>query len=341
MNKNALFKTINGYDIVMEMMAGSHLYGTDTPESDKDYIGVILPAASEVFGFNVMKELDVSIVSKLENGKNSKDATDRKFYEFRHFVKLAAENNPNIIELLFVNSDSLLVGSYISDLLLSKVNMFVDHNKIYTKYLAYAGSQKHKMLIKPENYTEIIRSLDFLYDYIGTNTLSNLSDPNTIKKSKQLLLELNDKIIGLQIPINFNSSFISIGDLNLNKSITVKAAITTLAERAKKAGSRTDLYVKYGFDTKFGSHCVRLLLEALSLLKEGKISFPLEDAPFIREIKCGKYTKEQTVAIIKDLEKQVECVYNNLKVKKSCDKQGVENLVVSTLQKYFLCAKNS
>ena len=162
MDKNDLFKTINGYDIVLEMMAGSHLYGTDTPESDKDFVGIVLPKASEFFGFGGLKELDVSIESKLNNGKDSKDAVDRKFYEFRRFVKLAVDNNPNILGMLFVRSDNLCLRSYISDELLSKSQLFIDHDKLYTKYIGLANRQMYLMSGKPENYDALIVALDFL-----------------------------------------------------------------------------------------------------------------------------------------------------------------------------------
>ncbi len=335
MNSNEVLKTINGYDIIMESICGSHLYGTNTAESDTDYVGIVLPKDSEVFGFKVMEELDVSLKSKLDSGKNSKEAVDRKFYEFRNFVKLAAANNPNIIELLFVNPGSLLIGSQIHTAMVDNAYAFVDHNKIHTKFLAYAGSQKHKMILKPDNYTALQVSLDFLYGYIGTDSLADLSDSNHIRKSKQLLVELGDVVMELKLPIEFKDSFVKVGDLNFNKSITVKSAISKIEERIKKAGSRTDLFLKHGFDTKFGSHCVRLLLEALSLLKESSITFPLKEAPFIKDIKCGKYTREQTLVIIEGLEKQVDDAYKGLSCKKMCDLPVIEQFVVDTLKTYF------
>jgi predicted nucleotidyltransferase len=39
----------------------------------------------------------------LDNGKNASDAVDFKMYELRNYVKLALQNNPNILELLFTN----------------------------------------------------------------------------------------------------------------------------------------------------------------------------------------------------------------------------------------------
>jgi predicted nucleotidyltransferase len=76
------------------MNTGSHLYGTNTPTSDIDICGIVMPSIEEVYGFEKMEEFDLSITDKDSSGKNTKDAVDIKYYEFRKFVKLAMENNP-------------------------------------------------------------------------------------------------------------------------------------------------------------------------------------------------------------------------------------------------------
>ena len=87
---------------ILELKVGSHLYGTSTPESDIDFCGVFVAPKELYLGLQRVEEVDLSIISKKENGRNDKDAIDRKFYELRKYIKLAAENNPNIIEQLFV-----------------------------------------------------------------------------------------------------------------------------------------------------------------------------------------------------------------------------------------------
>ena len=46
---------------VLEIITGSNLYGTNTPESDKDYLGVFIPEAEFVFGFSKIEEVDFEI----------------------------------------------------------------------------------------------------------------------------------------------------------------------------------------------------------------------------------------------------------------------------------------
>ena len=73
--------------LLLEAVAGSRAYGTDTPESDTDIRGVFVLPRPEFYGFN--PDTQVS------------DAThDTTYYELARFIELLAKNNPNVIELL-------------------------------------------------------------------------------------------------------------------------------------------------------------------------------------------------------------------------------------------------
>lgn len=78
--------------------AGSHAYGTNIETSDEDYRGVAIAPLSNYLG----------IVDKFEQCE-VKDP-DLTIFEFRKFVTLAAQANPNILELLFVDRGDVIIG---------------------------------------------------------------------------------------------------------------------------------------------------------------------------------------------------------------------------------------
>ena len=326
---------IKNYPLVLEIISGSHLYGTNTEDSDKDYVGIILPSDKEVFGLLNMEELDLSIKSKTEDGKNSKEAVDRKFYEFRKFIKLAKENNPNILEILFADDKNIINISNIGEALLDNYAMFIDHRAIYIKFISYAKSQKHKMIIKPENFQNLNEGLSFFYDYINADSVINLSNEESIQASRKLVIELQSEIANKKAPIEIKDSFIKVGDLNFDKSINVKSIIKKIQDRVDRAGHRKDLFLKYGFDTKYGSHCVRLLTEGISLLKENQITFPLYNAEFLKDIKYGKYTKEEVIAFIEEQEKEITIYFENMKNYKTHDFNKIEAFTINILKNHF------
>lgn len=128
---------------ILDIRVGSHLYGTNTKTSDEDYSGVFIPEEDYVFGLLTVNEVDESVVSKLDTNKNSPDAIDAKYYELRRFLKLAMDNNPNIIEHLFVNDDNILYVDVYGQLLLDSATQF-PYKGLTAKFLGYANSQKKK-----------------------------------------------------------------------------------------------------------------------------------------------------------------------------------------------------
>lgn len=75
--------------LVLLVTHGSHAYGLATPESDLDLKGMTIPPREYFHGFsNVFEQAE------------SKEP-DMVVYDIRKFFKLAAECNPNIIEVLW------------------------------------------------------------------------------------------------------------------------------------------------------------------------------------------------------------------------------------------------
>lgn len=272
---------------ILEIQVGSHLYGTNTPTSDLDYSGIFLPTKELVFGFQRVEEVNLSIVDKDEAGRNTKHAVDRKLYEFRKFVKLAIENNPNIIEQLFVNEPNIVYINEAGRALLAERDKF-PYKGLVKKFKGYAFSQKHKMVIRTDNFHELDTAFNYLKDYAG---------------QKEILVELKDKRLPF---IKFNRDYCVIGDLNLQKGIYVKKAVGMIEERLSKVGNRKTLITKYGFDTKFASHLIRLLLEGQELINTGKIEFPLSYRETILDIKQGKWTIKEVLDYADQLEAEID-----------------------------------
>ena len=44
-------------NMILKFRVGSHLYGTNTPESDEDFSGVFMPHENTVFGFERAEEV--------------------------------------------------------------------------------------------------------------------------------------------------------------------------------------------------------------------------------------------------------------------------------------------
>jgi hypothetical protein len=71
--------------------------------------------------------------------------------------------------------------------------------------------------------------------------------------------------------------------------------------------TRPELIEKYGFDTKFAGHMIRLGIQGLELLNTGKITLPMTsaDAYLIKAIRTGNYKMDECLAMAEILEEDL------------------------------------
>jgi predicted nucleotidyltransferase len=95
-----------GY-IIFECISGSHAYGTNIETSDTDIRGIYIFPESEKTLFDD-HQLEVA-----------DDKQDIKFFELQKFMQLCAENNPNVLELLFTPAECIIYKDARMDVLLT------------------------------------------------------------------------------------------------------------------------------------------------------------------------------------------------------------------------------
>lgn len=301
-------------NLILKVRVGSHLYGTSTPESDEDFVGVFVPSADYLLGLGRIEEVDLGVKSKNAEGKNTKDAIDFKVYSLEKFARLALQNNPNILEILFVNPENILFVNEIGQRLLDMKSSFLS-KRIKHRFLGYAFSQKHKMVIKLENYEKLSEAIDYI-------------DHST---DKQFLLDIEHHPIFVR-----KKDHVTVGDVNMPITVTTKKAKKLLADRLAKFGSRQELVSKYGYDTKFASHLIRLLKEGQELLATGGLRFPLYSKDLLKEIRSGKYSMDEVLSLANFVENFVEELYEKTALPTKPNWKLVEHFVIETHKKYIL-----
>ena len=162
MNLNSI---LNENKILCELLAGSHLYGTNIETSDKDIRGI----------FKVSKDAFISLITPPEEVSDSQQ--DIKYYELRKILNLASTANPNIIELLFIPNEAIIKTSKEYDILRENAPLFIT-KKCYHSYTGYAYAQLKKA--KGQN-----KKVHFVDNYInerGYNLLKNMLCMGMISK---------------------------------------------------------------------------------------------------------------------------------------------------------------
>ncbi|WP_158882101.1 nucleotidyltransferase domain-containing protein [Amycolatopsis anabasis] len=75
-----------------------------------------------------------------------------------------------------------------------------------------------------------------------------------------------------------------------------------------KRTNRPELIEKYGFDTKFAMHMVRLGVQGVELLETGRITLPIPEPwlTWLRDLRQGRHTKDEALAAATELEQRLE-----------------------------------
>lgn len=301
---------------ILVVRSGSWLYGLNTPTSDEDYVGIFIPDIEYLLGFKTCKQVDMGYKSKLENGKNSSEAIDCTFYSITKFVNLALNCNPNIIELLFVNEENIV---YINDYgrrLLAMRDKFLSE-KAEATFFGYAKSQKRKIEVKRDTYLNLVNAMEYLKPFENKYLL-------------EIQLEDSEKFVS---HFKDNDKYLfRLGDISINKNITAKKACSVIKDRIGECGNRIDLIKDRGYDTKFTSHVVRLMVELKEIAKRHTLTFPIVDGRNdIMRVKLGQCTQEESMKIIEKVESECREVCENLKGL-TCDRKYVEKEVLQIIK---------
>lgn len=305
--------TKDGHKIIYKIKGGSHLYGLNTPLSDEDYIGIFLNKPEEIFGLANCDTIEENHIAKYENGKNTSEAIDCKYYSLHHFCKLACNNNPTILEMFFADKNNIIYCDDLGKKLIENYNLFIS-KKSEKSYIGYALSQKQKSYVKSENLRLLV------------DALNDLQQKDEMYLSRTMLYDVINTYKWI-LPNNM-PSYVEIGDLKFNNQ-KLKDVKKSIENRINKASHRSDGMLQHGLDYKFMSHTVRLLYEGIEILESGKITFPLKNKDVILDIKNGKLTPLEIINLIEQLEKEYYEVVNKCTLRDNPEYNKINNLLVT------------
>ncbi len=100
---------------------------------------------------------------------------------------------------------------------------------------------------------------------------------------------------------------------------------------------RTQLVDQFGYDTKFASHLIRLLLECHQILVEKTLTFLLPQNNLVRDIKQGKYELKWVLEKADKLETLVDIAYTKSDLQHTPNLKEINKLRMWMLENYWKC----
>lgn len=273
-------------DLIVEMRFGSHLYGTDTPESDVDVKGVYMPEAQAILLQRVTPSVTASR-DKDAGERNRPGDVDREYYSLQRYLGLLSAGQTVAIDMLFAPETAMTrpPSSLWRDIQ-ANAHRFVSRRA--SAFVRYCRQQANKYGIKGSRVAAARSALVLIQaaeDQHGTAARLGKIDSALARfaaETQHIALvdaELRGGVVVRQLEV-------------CGRTIPLTSSIKTAREIVQRLvaayGQRTRQAERHeGVDWKALSHAVRVGREAVELFGTGRIVFPLPYADHLMRIKRG------------------------------------------------------
>ena len=333
---------------------GSHAYGTNTATSDEDFKGVAIPPQEYIFGFT----------KRFEQAELKAPNPDAVIYDIRKFFTLAADCNPNIIEVLHTDPADHFIVTPLGQKVLDNKDVFLS-KKIKHTFLGYSVSQlkrikTHKRwimdppsapptradlglpeqtLIPQDQLTAAFAEVQKELDRMNFDFMENLEESTKIEirtSMASMLAEMkitSDEQFGAAArKIGLSDNFIHI--MQRERQYTSAKREWDQYQNWKKTRNvtRSALEEKFGYDTKHAYHLVRLIRMCREILTTGKVQVKRPDRVELLAIRNGAWTYEQLIEFAEREELELNELYNTTNVlPKVPDKERLDKLCMELI----------
>lgn len=344
--KNTIYVTLHG----------SHAYGLANEFSDVDVKGICVPPPEVEYHLYHRFEQSQSPVwleEKLTHLKNPKNPKfESEIYSLRKFFLLAAEVNPNIIELLFTDPKDHFIKLPLMEKILANRHMFLSNKARYT-FAGYACAQAKKIErhrkwivlgeVKPPSREEfglppiqqgaVMEVFGYIKSKVEQWNLNQFPlEEMDRAELKNTMWELMSSVTDREISVaNWPDVYAEAVIHKMAKDYNLKDELVQYiyAERAfakakqvydswvlwkkERNPARRALEEKSGYDTKHASHLVRLMRMGYEIITEGKVIVKRPDAEELLAVKNGAWSFEKVMEFKNEMESKLDIEYKRQK----------------------------
>jgi len=338
---------------------GSHAYGTSLPTSDLDIRGIAVAPIHYYLGISETFEQAVQ-----------NQPVDLTVFDLLKFVKLAADANPNALEILFTDpSDHLLVHPVMAVLLESR-DLFLSQKAKHT-FSGYARSQLRRIqghyrwlkdppkavptraefglpertVIPADQLAAAQAAIKKQVDQWSWHEMEHL-DPATRQAVQdefmRRLLEitqwswddLDAKVwLAATRAIGLDENFIRLLDLERQYTGRLKEWQQYQDWKTNRNPARAALEAKFGYDSKHAMHLVRLTKMCRELLTDGVVCVRRPDADELLEIRNGAWTYDELVEYSERQDAELNELVKTSKLPRQPDRKKLDQLCLTIIQR--------
>lgn len=271
-------------NVIALIKVGAHMHGTDTENSDTDYLKIYMPSKKDILMQDVIHDHHAS--TSPDSRKNTKTDVDTRTISIHKFFTLLKNFDPSTVEILFAPDDCIIESSPMWEQIMTQRHLFLCNNG--DKPMEYCRNQINKYGFKDSNADLLRRFIDVLrtkeisptFDLSKASCTTNLGQLiNMCPKYEQVAYVYTGnsgemyRICGKSFPLSQRVAAI----------IPVIEKMYSNYKETVEAAKRNE-----GIDWKRIAHAMRMASQMTELLLTGKISYPLRNAEFLKKVKLGE-----------------------------------------------------
>ena len=289
---------------------GSTAYGTNIETSDVDVKGICVPPVDYLLGYAYNFE------------QRERKNTDEVIYGVQKFFKLAADCNPNIIELLFVDPEHVQKVTPAGEAIRYDRDLFLSKKARFT-FAGYA----HAQLKRIYNHRKWLRD-----------------PPKAKPERKDFGLADNDAHkVGVIRALHENGYVLDEAERWLQKEKEYATALERWAQyrhwKTSRNEARAILEAKFGYDTKHAMHLVRLMRMCVEILDGKGVQVFRPDREELISIRRGAWSYEDLLQEAKDLDEKAAYLYEHSALRSRPSVERLNDLCIQVIDMHhdMLC----
>ena len=290
---------------ILTIKFGSHLYGTDTPQSDLDFKSVHIPNPRDIL-LGRARGAITNKRPKAEGEKNVAGDIDAESYSLLRFLELASEGQTVAMDVLFAPA-----WAEIEPCAPEWAELRANRHRLLTRrpaaFVGYCRQQANKYGIKGSRVAASRQALALL-----SGAVEKYGATSKLIAAAEEIFRLTDgaEHMGLVEIEQANGNKVNHWEVCNRKmpfNSSIKSARDIVQRLVDEYGARALAAERHeGIDWKALSHAVRVGREALELLTTGNITFPLPYREHVLKIKKAelpyKAVAEEIEMLLTDVE---------------------------------------
>lgn len=316
-------------NILFETQFGSHIYGTNTINSDLDYKGIYKAEYRDIILGRVKESIHTSTKKdKSEGVRNQAGDIDREYKELRRFIKDAMAGQTYALDMLYTPKKHWTMEP--SPIWLEVVeNRRLFLSKSMNAFIGYIRQQTGKYAMKGTRLEAVITTIEFLKGFDPKQALSEVW--NTIPRSEFVYVADHEFLVNHEKTMQ---PMLNVLEKKFQKNVPISFVVRVLEKFYKDFGGRSKAALEnQGVDWKAISHAYRACYQLLDIATYREILFPLTEATHVLNVKLGKYSyKDRIQHELPELMDQAISSINKSSLPESVDPTFWESFIVKTYE---------